>query len=72
MGRFFIGQRPLAEGEAGVALEIVRVDNAVALEWGFEEVAGLAHEGVDEGGFLVVSVGDDGDSANACPSGPES
>ena len=60
------------DGDAAFALEIVRVENAIALELGVAEQTGLAHEGVDEGGFPVVNVGDDGDVANVVASGHES
>src|SRR5260370_10966989 len=51
-------------GDAALAFEVVGVHDA--LDDGFigTECAGLLEHGVDEGGFAVVDVGDDGDVAN--------
>ena len=52
------------DGDAALALEVVGIHDA--LDDGFvgAEDAGLPEHGVDEGGFAVVDVGDDGDVAN--------
>src|SRR5713226_3028354 len=52
------------DGDAALALEVVGIHDA--LDEGFvgAEDAGLTEHGVDEGGFAVVDVGDDGDVAN--------
>ena len=52
------------DGDAALALEVVGIHDA--LDDGFvgAKNAALAEHGVDQGGFAVVDVGDDGDVAN--------
>src|SRR6266404_4265212 len=57
------------DGDAALALKVVGIHDA--LDEGFvgAEDAGLPEHGVDEGGFAVVDVGDDGDVANVLAHG---
>src|SRR5580700_7185914 len=52
------------DGDAALALQLVRVHDAVGDGFVSAEGAGLAEELIDEGGLAVVDVGDDGDVAN--------
>ena len=52
------------DGDAALALELVRVHDALGDGLIGAEGAGLAEHGVDEGGLAVVDVGDDGDVAD--------
>jgi len=52
------------DGDAALAFEIVGVHDAFGDDLIGAEDAGLAEHGVDECGFAVVDVGDDGDVAN--------
>ena len=49
--------------DAALALEVVRVHDALAVLLVGAEDAALLEQGVDEGGLAVVDVGDDGDVA---------
>ena len=51
------------DGDAALALELVRVHDALGDLLIGAEGAGLAEHGVDQGGLAVVDVGDDGDIA---------
>ena len=52
------------DGDAALALEVVRVHDALGDRWFVAERPRLAKHGVDEGRLAVVDVGDDGDVAN--------
>ncbi len=52
------------DGDAALFFEIVGVHDALGYGFVGTEGAGLAEHGVDEGGFAVVDVGNDGDVAN--------
>ena len=61
----FVGDRAVLgeDGDAALALEVVRVHDALDHVLVRGEGAGLAQELVDQRGFAVVDVGDDGDVA---------
>src|SRR5699024_12813311 len=56
LNRSMLGQN----GDAALALLVVGVHDAVRVVAVFTECAGLLQHAVDEGGFAVVNVGDDG------------
>jgi hypothetical protein len=51
-------------GDAALFFEVIGIHDAVLNGFIGSEGAGLAEHGVDEGGFTVVNVGDDGDVAD--------
>ena len=55
------------DGDAALALEIVRVHRAVGDDLAGAELTGLAQEAVDQRGLAVVDVGDDGDVSDIGP-----
>ena len=61
--RAFVGDRAVLgkDGNAALALEIIRVHHALDQVLVCGERAGLAQQLVDERGLAVVDVGDDGD-----------
>ncbi len=52
------------DSDAALALEIVRVHNAFGDSLIVAESAALTEHGVDQRGFAVIHVSDDGDVAN--------
>ena len=65
MDRRVLGQ----DGDAALALELVRVHDALGDGLVGAEGAGLAQHGVDQRGLAVVDVGDDGDVADGAGHG---
>ena len=57
------------DGDAALALEVVRVHGAVGDDLAGPEGAGLAQEPVDQRGLAVVDVRDDGDVADLATAG---
>src|SRR5713101_6216512 len=55
------------DGDAALALQIVRVEDALPLELAFTKQARLAHHLIDQRSLAVVDVSDDGDVANIGP-----
>jgi hypothetical protein len=53
------------DGDAALALELVRVHDALDVLFIDAEDAALVEHGVDERGLTMIYVGDDGDVANA-------
>jgi hypothetical protein len=52
------------DGDSPLTLQIVGVENAIALQLAGAILPALAEHGVDQGGFTVVDVSDDGDITN--------
>jgi hypothetical protein len=52
------------DGDAPLALELVRIHDTLGYSLIGAEGSGLAEHSVDESGFAVVDVGDDGDIAD--------
>ncbi len=56
------------DGDPSLPLLRVRVEDAVPLELAGAELAGLTQHGVDQGGFPMVNVGNDGHVADVVAS----
>ena len=55
------------DGDTALALQVVGVEDALALQLAFAEQARLAHHLIDQRSLAVVHVSDDGDVTNIGP-----